>query len=240
MSGGIVGVVPVRSLTGGKTRLAGALTPEMRAALTRRMLGGVLDALAEADACEAVAVVSPDPEVLAFAATKPSGILPLAQDAATPGLLPALEAGRSWAFARGAGALLVLFGDLPLLTGEDVRNLVRRAAPVVIAPDRHGLGTNGLLLRQGIGGRAPAARFRFQFGDDSYARHVAEAHRLGLEVVPSLAPGTAFDLDTADDWLAFTDRRVAIDDGLLEVGLGRGWHDGNARAWARDLAMEME
>lgn len=239
MSGGIVGVVPVRSLTGGKTRLAGTLSPEMRAALTRRMLGGVLDALVEVDVCEAVAVVSPDPEVLALASARQGAIVPVRQDAAMPGLLPALEAGRSWALARGAGALLVLFGDLPLLTGEDVRNLVRLAAPVVIAPDRHGVGTNGLLLRQGIGGRTPAERFGFRFGIDSYARHVAEADRLGLEVVPSLVTGTAFDLDTADDWRAFTDRRLA-DDGPLEVGLGRDWSARNAPMGGGDFAVEAE
>ena len=240
MSGGIVGIVPVRSLTGGKTRLAAALSPEIRAALTRRMLGGVLDALVEADVCETVAVVSPDLEALALVAARPDGILPLPQDVALPGLLPALEAGRDWALARGAGALLVLFGDLPLVTAEDVRNVVRRAAPVVIAPDRHGKGTNGLLLRQGIGGPTEAERFVFQFGADSYVRHVAEAHRLGLEVVPSLTPGTAFDLDTVDDWLAFTDRRVALDGGLLPAGPPRGLQAGNTLAWTHDFAVEAE
>ena len=229
MSGGIVAVVPVRSLTGGKTRLAGALTPEVRAALTRRMLHGVLDAVVAADVCEAVAVVSPDPAILALAAAKPGAVLPLAQDGAMPGLLPALEVGRTWALERRAAALLVLFGDLPLVTREDVRHLVRSAAPVVIAPDRHGVGTNALLLRQGIDGRTPEARFGFRFGDDSYARHVAEAHRLGLEVMLSLAPGTAFDLDTADDWLALTDRWGAID-GLGQGAPVREWHNASAPA----------
>ena len=87
-----------------------------------------------------------------------------------------------------------LFGDLPLLTAGDVQHIVRRDAPVVISPDRHGTGTNALLLRNGA-----AQDFGFMFGPGSYERHVEEAHRLGLEVATSVTPGTAIDLDTPED-----------------------------------------
>jgi 2-phospho-L-lactate guanylyltransferase len=202
---GIVGLVPIRSLAEGKTRLSGALSPEARSALTRRMLRGVVRAALDSGAVGGVAVVSPDPAALALAVVEGPGVVPLLQDPARPGLNRAISQGRDWALGRGAAALLVLFGDLPLLSADDVRNLVRRDAPVVLAPDRHGTGTNALLLRLGGGerGRAGvgegAGRFRFGFGPGSYARHADEAHRLGLDVATALTTGTAFDLDTPDD-----------------------------------------
>ena len=198
----VVAVVPVRGLRTGKTRLAGDLPPEAREALTRRMLRNVVLAAIDSRVVNAVAVVSPDPEALALAdAVAPGSVVPLPQDPATPGLDAAVSLGRKWAQARGAGGALVLFGDLPLLTGDDVRHLVEREAPVVLAPDHHGTGTNALLLRLGDDADGALA-FRFRFGPGSYARHVAEARRLGLRVKTSLGDGTAFDLDTPEDWRA--------------------------------------
>ena len=193
---GVVALVPVRSFRNGKTRLASALTPEERAAIGRRMLARVAGAAAESDVVDAVVVISPDPEVLDAAVTLGPGIVPLPQAADAFGLNGAIDQGRAWAERRGAAALLVLFGDLPLLTAHDVRAMVRLDAPVVVAPDRHGTGTNALLLRL----NPESAAFTFQFGQDSFAHHGAEARRLRLTVDVFTTRGTAFDLDTPADY----------------------------------------
>lgn len=211
MSGGIVALVPVRSLSAGKTRLAGFVTPQIRESLMRRMVRNVIASALCSDAITAVVIVSADEAALALANVNPR-VVPLRQPDERPGLLPALDQGRVHAESLGASGLLVLFGDLPLLNGDDIRNLVRRAVPVVIAPDRHGAGTNALFLR--LSAIAPNERFEFQFGEGSYARHVAEAHRLGLDVATSISAGTAFDLDTPADLEALlTDPRWAPADG---------------------------
>ena len=211
MSGGTVVLVPIRSLTGGKTRLAGVLTPETRAALTRSMLTRVVGAAAESGVVETVLVISPDPAVLQVAAALHERVVAIEQDRGAPGLNGAIEQGRTWATAHRAGAFLVLFGDLPLLDADDVRHLVRRDAPVVIAPDRHGAGTNALLLRFGTI-EPDQEPFHFGFGIGSYAHHVDEAHRLGLDVAVSLTPGTALDLDTPDDLAAIFGDAVGQDE----------------------------
>ena len=230
MSGGIVALVPIRSLAEGKTRLGGALTSEARQALTRRMLRGVIRAALDSGAVGTVAVVSPDPAALAQAMLEGQGVVPLVQEPDRPGLNGALAHGRDWALRARASAVLILFGDLPLLDPDDVRNLVRRDAPVVLAPDRHGTGTNAMLLRLGgTEGRRDGGgeQFRFAFGPDSYARHADEAHRLGLDVATALTTGTAFDLDTPDDL------RLLVDGGTegRRDGETEGRRDGGTN-WA--------
>jgi 2-phospho-L-lactate guanylyltransferase len=179
------------------------------------MLLGVIAAARTSTAIEAVAVVSPDPATLALTSSLGPGVYPIAQPATEPGLNAAIDIGRRWAAERGASGILVLFGDLPLLTGEDVRNLVRRDAPIVLAPDRHGVGTNALMLRFGRARKGQS--FTFHFGEGSYAAHVDEAHRLGLEAATSISSGTAFDLDMPEDMEALGWRNG---DGHLEIAVG--------------------
>lgn len=85
------------------------------------------------------------------------------------------------------GPLLVIHGDLPLLSVQDVDALLAAssATGVAIAPDRHSGGTNAIALASG-------QDFGFAFGPGSHALHApgaAEVDRAGL----------SHDLDTPDD-----------------------------------------
>ncbi len=211
---GVYAVVPLSAAPRIKTRLAGVLALGERAALARWMVGRVLDALRASAAVDAVALVSPDEEALAWATTR--GVIALRQEGR--GLNAALEIGRRWASGgrphadggewesaerpeEGSHALLVLLGDLPYLTPEDVTGLVRALpAPgdgpaVVLAPDRHERGTNALLLR-------PPGTLPFAFGRDSFQRHEARALALGVKTVCYISEGTRRDVDTPDDLAA--------------------------------------
>ncbi len=193
---GLVAVVPVRGLRGSKTRLRDFFDEQERAALTAAMLRHVLSAVRDAAVADRIAVVTPDPAVASTLPVPPEGVVEVVrQPEGQSGLNSALLIGRGWAAGLGADAMLVLSADLPLLRPEHVRALVAHEAPVVIATDHHGTGTNGLLLREPL-----AEAFTFCFGEQSALRHVAEADRLGLHVVRVETPGTSFDLDTPDDW----------------------------------------
>ncbi len=188
-----VAIVPIKALTAAKTRLAAVLTPPERAALTVRVLRNVLAALDQPEITARV-VISPDETVLDEA--RAAGAVALRQR--DGGLNEGLEQARAWALAAGADAILVVLGDLPLLAQEDVAALLDLAEyprSVVFAPDRHGAGTNALLLR-------PADAFPYAFGEGSLARHRAAAAAHGL--VPRFydAAGTALDLDTPADLAA--------------------------------------
>jgi 2-phospho-L-lactate/phosphoenolpyruvate guanylyltransferase len=201
----IVAVVPVRSLRHGKTRLSPVLGNEARETLLRGIADRVVDAAVDSEQFEAILVVSPEAETLAWASGFGSAVVAVPQPEHRPGLNGAIDAGREWALDYGASALVSLFADLPLISADDIRGLVARTEPVVLGPDRLGEGTNSLLLQ--LAGRG--AEFTFAFGAGSLARHLEEARRLGLNAALHGAPGIAFDLDTPDDWSDFLDLTAA-------------------------------
>jgi 2-phospho-L-lactate guanylyltransferase len=191
----VVAVVPIRSFQHGKTRLAHAIAPAERAALVRRMADRVTRELSLTRSVTSILVVSPDQDVLAWAANLSPTIVPIAQPDQTPGLDAAIQIGRQWARDAAAEAMLSLFADLPLVAAADVEDLLASPAEVVLGADRRGAGTNALLLR--LNGRG--SEFRFAFGAGSMARHLAEAHRIEMSVGARTIAGIAFDLDTAED-----------------------------------------
>ena len=194
--GGTAAIIPIRSFTDGKSRLADHVDAKTRERLVREMFGHVLLTVRESGVVSRIVVVSPDPAVLAAASELDPFTITIVQPLDRPGLNAAVDLGRAAAIDLYASGMLVLFCDLPVLEPEDVRSLVRRDAPVVIATDRHGTGTNALMLR--LGSRAARA-FRFAYGANSRHKHLEEADRLGLDTVTSISAGTAIDLDTLDD-----------------------------------------
>jgi 2-phospho-L-lactate/phosphoenolpyruvate guanylyltransferase len=196
----LAAIVPLNSRTQSKTRLADVLDAPGRAALSRWLARRVLDALHKAHVAH-IGVVSPDDEVLRWAWQ--SGAQPVRQESS--GLNEALDLGRAWAMRRNANALMVVLGDLPLLTAADVLALASQVADapavpsVTIAPDRAGGGTNILLLR-------PPTAIDFAFGEESLVRHSALAHAAGIEPRIVRLPGAAFDVDTPADLRELAER----------------------------------
>lgn len=218
-------VIPINRLAAAKSRLAPALSGALRRELALWMAGRVLDAVMRSGAVDAVAVVSPDDEALAWASAR--GAIPVAQE--DGGLNAGLALAREHALARGAGALLVLLGDLPRLTPGEVARLVASAEradaghSIVLAPDREGQGTNGLLLR-------PPDLLPFAYGPGSFARHRAIARAFGVEPLVVASPGLAFDVDTPADLRELEHCGVWTPGGgegaaLAHAGGGSGCHE---------------
>ncbi len=186
-------LVPVKPFALAKSRLASLFSPPERADLSQRLLSRTLVVLAETPGLARTLVVSRDPAALALA--HQAGALAWPEPDGALDLNGALRAARAAALAAGAQAVLALPADLPRLTPADVAALLPGGGEpaVVVAPDRHGRGTNGLFLR-------PPDLIDFAFGPDSCREHLARARGAGLR--PSLCqrPNLALDLDTPEDW----------------------------------------
>jgi 2-phospho-L-lactate guanylyltransferase len=191
-------VVPVRGFGRGKSRLATVLDPLGRARLNRQLLRHSLVVIARAlGGLQRCIVVSPCARSLQMATA--AGALALPEWRPRGGLNAAVEQAVGHAALRGAGRVLILPSDLPLLSARALGDLVRRAKPpvqVVIAPDRARTGTNALLLRV-------SARFGFCFGPESFDRHREAAQAHGWRLAVCDVPALAADLDTPEHLAAW-------------------------------------
>ena len=120
--------------------------------------------------------------------------LEVLQDPRDSGHSEAATLGIVRAKALGAGCVALLPGDCPLLAASELDEALGRMGSgyVVVVPDRHGTGTNGLLM-------APADAIGPAFGPGSRDRHVDRATRAGWTASVEELPSLALDLDTPDD-----------------------------------------
>jgi len=188
-----VAILPIKSFGAAKQRLAPMLGTGARQALAQAMFSDVLGSLRKVERIEAITVVSGDPTV--DAAARGTGVTVL-MDARESGQSDAARAGIRHALAEGYERVLLVPGDTPLLDPAEIDLLLRRgetdAMQVVIVPDRHGSGTNALLI-------APPGAFRPSFGPDSLNRHLTLAQEAGLRHSVEDVPSLSHDVDTPDD-----------------------------------------
>ena len=188
-----IAILPVKSFGAAKQRLAGALGGGSRQALAQAMCSDVLTALRRARRVDAVAVVTADraAETAAIAQR-----IPVVPDTEQAGQSPAAMAGIRHAHAAGFERALLVPGDTPLLDPVEVDDLLDRARErglaVAIVPDRHGEGTNALVL-------SPPDAMEPAFGPGSRERHEAAAQAAGLPYAVEEVPSLALDVDTPDD-----------------------------------------
>lgn len=177
-------LIPIKTLSQCKTRLAGALGDARRRALVEVMLRNVTDAARAARNVDGVMLIGPDEFGLGLPALPDPGA----------GLNAALRAGAA-AQPAEASRLIILAGDLPFVAQAEIEGLAGLAPDMAaIAPDRAGAGTNALSLPL-----PAAAGFAFQFGEGSFAAHCKEIARLGLGLEIVRAHGLALDVDEPAD-----------------------------------------
>lgn len=185
-------IVPVKPLRRGKSRLAGTLSEDERTELNRSLLQNTLKTFADLKEVEEVLVISRDPQALAIARQHGARTV---RENGQPELNTALKRATVIAQVYATRGVLVLPADLPLVTREDVLTLIERAGEppaVVIAPDRHGTGTNALLI-------SPAGLIEYDFGDNSFQRHCQRAREAGARLEIVNLPTLGLDLDLPED-----------------------------------------
>jgi 2-phospho-L-lactate/phosphoenolpyruvate guanylyltransferase len=182
-------ILPVKTFAAAKQRLGSLLGSGSRQALAQAMFQDVLAALGRVGAIERIVIVASEPRV-EFAADHRIVVL---EDALRAGQSPAAEAGIRWAVAAGFERVLLVPGDTPLLSAAELDTLLTDTdVDVVIVPDRHGTGTNALLLR-------PPTAIAPSFGPDSLQRHVSAADAAGVSYRVERVPSLVLDVDTSDD-----------------------------------------
>jgi 2-phospho-L-lactate guanylyltransferase len=184
-------ILPIKSFAQAKQRLRHELASHDRRALVEAMFADALVALGRVSTLERVVVVSGDRVAQRIAGGYGASVLEDDErghnTAATLGIQLLLE--------DGIERALLVPGDCPLISKEDLTALLDHPAgerSALIVPDRHGTGTNALLL-------SPPDVLAPSFGPDSRRRHLADANAAGVPAEVVELDSLALDVDTPED-----------------------------------------
>lgn len=208
-------ILPVKRFAQAKQRLGASVADPLRLELARAMVGDVLAALAETASIELTIVVTDEPSVAD--AARALGAIVLA-DTAQNGQSAAVALGIERALTEGMERALCIPGDCPTLDPVELTTLLGvppeekaelldtppdeapgESAVIAIVPDRHGTGTNGLLL-------APPDAIAPSFGPGSCERHQALALQAGVNYRIERPASLLLDIDTGEDLTALRAR----------------------------------
>jgi 2-phospho-L-lactate guanylyltransferase len=209
---GAIAIVPVKRFATGKRRLTGEVDEAARRTLIEAMLRDVLSAITEARTVERILVVTREPGAERVAGELGCEIVP---DPTEAGHSQAAEIGIGAAASWAPRMVALLPGDCPLLDPRELDGLLTGVPEpfVAVVPDRHGEGTNALVL-------SPPDAIRPSFGEGSRERHVRAARHAGLPYSVEHVDSLALDLDTPADLIALTT--------ALEGGRGTARHTAKA------------
>jgi 2-phospho-L-lactate guanylyltransferase len=186
-------ILPIKSFGAAKQRLSGLLGSGSRQALAQAMFLDVLASLRRVPGIDAVAVVTANRDAETAARRSGVHILP---DPYETGQTPAALIGIRHGLELGFERVLLVPGDTPLIEAGEIAAMLARAeedgTAAVIVPDRHGSGTNALLL-------APPDAMEPSFGVDSLERHREMATRAGIAHRVEPVASLMLDVDTPDD-----------------------------------------
>ncbi|MFT4584751.1 MAG: 2-phospho-L-lactate guanylyltransferase [Gammaproteobacteria bacterium] len=206
-------VVPSKQFGAAKKRLAALLSEAERVALAEVMLRDVLAGLQASGVVDEIVVVSKEPAAQRLAKEYAAHYLQeLDSD-----LSLAVAQGGAFVTERGADAMLMVPGDVPLLCATEIETLVGQHRPgrtLSLVSDREGTGTNGLVV-------SPIDLIEFSYGINSYNLHREAGNAANAEVRTIELEGLSLDIDTPEDvrTLMAYDRASATFDYLDEINV---------------------
>jgi len=184
-------LVPVKSLTNAKQRLASLLDQPTRTRLAQAMLFDVLETLHTLTNRPDISVVTSDPFALHLAQQFEFQVIP---DNANRSETDAIEMATRFCESQGVDSTLVIPGDIPLIQACELEKILE-AAPgqgSVLVPAADGRGTNAVWRR-------PAGLFPLRFGNDSFKPHLTAARATQTPCVVLSLPGIGLDVDNPSD-----------------------------------------
>jgi 2-phospho-L-lactate guanylyltransferase len=184
-------ILPIKSFGEAKQRLAQEVTASTRRVLAEAMFSDVLVALKRTPSVDGILVVSADHNAQRIAGGYGATIVEDADD----GHNVAASNGVSEALRSGAERVLLVPGDCPMVDPDELEQLLSRPVEepsALIVPDRHGAGTNALVL-------TPPEALAPAFGPGSCQRHFADAQKAGAIPEVVQVRTLALDVDTPED-----------------------------------------
>lgn len=210
-------LLPVKHLKNAKKRLSNVLTPEERFGLAEAMLADTIRAVCRARLAEKIFVATNYDPVMNIAEESGWEIIRETQQISES---DSVDAASRICEEQGVTGLLRVPLDLPLLRSKDIDDLLAidcEAPALVIVPSRYGTGTNAML-------RTPPTMFPSNFGNGSFAKHLAEAEKAGARII--VRRNARLEMDVDDE----SDLRALLEQDLKETETGKWLRDSGVGA----------
>lgn len=180
-------LIPIKDLANAKQRLAGELNRAQRSQLAEAMMRDVLGAASGVLGRIDVALVTGDPRAQELARQFGFKII---DDIRNESETAAIEMATEWCEQQGYDTTIVIPGDIPLITSDELQRVLDAAPPegAVFVPAYDRRGSNCILRR-------PASLIPLHFGNDSFLPHCDAMQKTGKSLVILELPGIGLDID---------------------------------------------
>ncbi len=185
-------LIPVKDLSKANERLAEVLNKRQRTELAYVMLEDVFSAVKESKLADNKVIVTLDRKAEKMALEQGFDVI---REEEQLGESSSVDLALQVCRKMGALSVLVIPGDAPLITGEDIDSVLKRekkGKSIVLVPSKDEFGTNAIL-------RKPPDSIPSMFGDDSFRKHQEEAARRYVPCEVYKNDNISVDIDKPED-----------------------------------------
>lgn len=207
-------IVPLKTFTEAKQRLAAVLSEAERRELMLAMARDVLTTLSHCRNLTGVLIASRTLEADALAQAFATERFSESPDANLPQTLT--QASEYLSRHLQARGVMIIPADVPMIDAEEIDDILADHEQVTLIPDRNNLGTNALLA-------SPADAIPFIFDGRSFEPHLQAALAAGITPAIVTSKNFALDIDTAEDLRALLASAPTTQTGtfLVKSGIAR-------------------
>ena len=184
-------IIPINEFSRSFTRLSSVLDLEQRMELAKNLSSRLIQILLTVDEVEKIVLFTCEKN---WPGEMQHSKLVLRKDEDKKPLKQKIDSVADWAYGSGAKKMMYLSIDLPIVEKKDITQIIdsHKHGLTLVQAKKDG-GTNALIADL-------PRKINFQFGADSFRKHLEAAKLEKLKTNIQSAEGLSFDLDDHDDW----------------------------------------
>ena len=184
-------VIPINSFLKTMTRLSKIVDQNNRIELTKMMADQIINYLINISEIEKIVLLTNESQ---WVNTHNNNKIIHRKDKTSMGLKENINQTADWLHQQGVKRMLYVSIDLPFAVKDDLTELIdQHTQGLTIVEAKKDGGTNALIIDLSYS-------MKFQFGKDSFERHIKKAKSLEIQTTVLQIEGLSFDLDNVDDW----------------------------------------
>ena len=184
-------IIPINEFSRSFTRLSSVLDLEQRMELAKNLSSRLIQILLAVDEVEKIVLFTCEKN---WPGEMQHSKLVLRKDEDKKPLKQKIDSVADWAYGSGAKKMIYLSIDLPIVEKKDITQIIdsHKHGLTLVQAKKDG-GTNALIADL-------PRKINFQFGADSFRKHLEAAKLEKLKTNIQSTEGLSFDLDDHDDW----------------------------------------